>query len=130
MSDTPSTTENTSSSKLPTLSSPKFEHMYYNYLTKDLQEKYNQQNKPNKSSMDVEVSQAINILITTLVIATILGFIGYGYGGITYAAFGGAIGLFIGLVVDTTLLIIYSNPLDDPSKIKKQSKLIRRPKID
>ena len=41
-----------------------------------------------------------------------LGFIGYGVLGIYGAGIGAALGLFIGMVVDTILLIIYSNKLE------------------
>ncbi|EDR24744.1 hypothetical protein EDI_206920 [Entamoeba dispar SAW760] len=102
-------------------SSPLFQNLEYNHMTKDLQEKYGTgiKFKNNQSDNEIGISEALNIMVTMIVCGCALGFIGYGYGGPVYAGLGGAIGIFIGMIVDTLLVIIYSNKL---GKHKSHSK--------
>ena len=96
-------------------SNAQFKNMEYNTLTADLRTKYgNGIVIKQNNNEDISISEALNIAATMLVLGATFGFVGYGIGGIVYAGFGACIGLFIGMVVDTLLLIIYSSGIGKP----------------
>ena len=97
-------------------SNAQFKNMEYNALTADLRAKYGNGLviKEPRNPEDLDISQALNILTTMLVLGAALGFVGYGIGGVVYAGFGACIGIFIGMVVDTLLVIIYSSGIGKP----------------
>lgn len=101
---------------------PYFQNLEYNHLTKDLRDKYDTKihYKGEKKEVEIGISEALNVLITMLVCAAALGFIGYGFKGIIGGGIGAVIGLFIGMMVDTILLIIYSNRLETKSQKQRQ----------
>ncbi|ELP92002.1 hypothetical protein EIN_387260 [Entamoeba invadens IP1] len=111
-------------------STPLFQNLEYNNLTRDLREKYGKGivlKGDKNADNDMDVSEAINILVTMVVCAMALGFVGYGYGGVVYAGLGAAIGIFLGMIADTLLVIIYSSDMYK-KKHQKQKNLKIQPK--